>query len=153
MKLFVCVCCAGDGRVGYVAAMVCRSVHVLRPSSSTSAGQSDGASAGRSAVVLGAACLEGFWPLVICIQSFTLVHVRHLVQESVARSLTHYCILTACHPCLALRPLAGSEALAQQPHRQKGGHFPVGALEHPYLLRKKPSGIGRAPASLYLSPA
>jgi len=34
--------------------MVCKSVQVLRPSSSTSAGQSDGAREGRRAVVLGA---------------------------------------------------------------------------------------------------
>jgi len=60
--------------------MVCSSVHVLRPSSSTSAGQSDGVREGSMAVVLGAAWLEGFWVLVICIQSFTLVHVRHLLE-------------------------------------------------------------------------
>lgn len=87
MKLFVWDCCAGDGRDGYAAAMVWRSVQVLRPSSSTSAGQSDGAREGRNAVVLGAEWLAGFWDLVICIQSFTLVQVRHLMDSKFSNHL------------------------------------------------------------------
>jgi hypothetical protein len=42
MKLLMSDCSAGVGVVGYVAAIECSSVHVLRPSVSTSAGQSFG---------------------------------------------------------------------------------------------------------------
>ena len=66
---------SGGAAGGYVAAMLCRSVQVERPSSSTSGGQSEGGEAtGAGALV--------FFPVedfIMAIQAADEVQVRHLV--------------------------------------------------------------------------
>ena len=98
-------CVSGGAVSGYVAAILCRSVHEERPSSSTSGGQSDRVDTGA-----GAAFDLLVPPFIIASHAAEDVHVRHLFQGSATRRCLLIMQLTASHLCprqLPERPSVG----------------------------------------------
>ena len=86
-----------------MAARECRSVQVLRPSSSTSGGQSESVVGLATAAAVGDIFLPalGFVDdFIIAIQSADEVHVRQLQEESAGIRCVQEDIHTACHLCL-----------------------------------------------------
>lgn len=83
-------CCVRDGVSGYVAAMVCSSVHELRPSISTSGGQLDcSLEFVESAVVVDPDMVVVLSPLMFCFacaahaeNAAPEVHDRHLSEAN-----------------------------------------------------------------------